>query len=101
MCSTSRSAHRSTSAERASLLALWLGAALCGVVRAQPAGPAPAAPAAAAPAAPAGAGAGAAQVPISAPTGDAPQFAQAMEAVRRGDLVETARLCWAYLKGRE
>jgi tetratricopeptide (TPR) repeat protein len=29
------------------------------------------------------------------------QFAQAMDAVRRGDLAETARLCWIYINSRE
>lgn len=98
MSSTYRSARRSTSARRAGR-ALLLGASLV-LARAQGAGPAPAAPAT--PAAPAAQPAQAAQVPITAAsTADAPQFAQAMEAVRRGDLAETARLCWAYLKSRE
>ncbi len=40
-------------------------------------------------------------VEATAPIGGPAQFAEAMEAVRRGDLGETARQCWVYLNHRE
>src|SRR5579883_1755255 len=76
MCWMSHWARRSTCASAGLSLAALL--VLTG------AAPAPA-PQPAAPATPAEGGA----------------FAAALDAVRRGDAVETARLCWAYLRGRE
>lgn len=80
MSSICPSGHRSTCASSAAApVVLALAGLLAGPVQAQPQ----------------------ASAPPAAPTAEAPQFAQAMDAVRRGDLVETARLCWAYLQGRE
>jgi hypothetical protein len=117
----SRSARRSTSASWRSGLALC-GLLLCGAapqagsdgqkpaqaapastLQAAAATPAPQAPAPGpAPSSPAAASAPSS--PAAAPAPELPSqggFAAALEAVRRGDLPETARLCWAYLKSKE
>lgn len=87
MCSISRWARPSTSASLVLVLALWRDVRAAEPKR-------PAAPAqAAAPAA--------ANGRVAAPPTTPAAFAEAMDAVRRGDAADTARLCWSYLSSKD